>query len=114
MTDVAVAAEAAHRAAAEGHAARAVAIVVRGRPVVTVRTNDVDRSPIAVARGRQEGAAGILQCGPLSGSYHVCGICRTCGVGAVKRVGGCAPVVWYYDKARHSVYCSLGITYARG
>ena len=113
MTVVAEVEAGTHNAAAEVQAVRVVAIAVRGRPVVAERTNVADRSPNAEARGRQEGAAGILQCGPLSGSYHVCGICRTCGVGAVKRVGGCAPVVGNYDKARHSVYSGFGITYAR-
>ena len=38
----------------EVHVPRVVAIVVRCRPVVAVGTDIVDRSPIPVARGRQE------------------------------------------------------------
>ena len=41
-------------AAVEVHAVRVVAIVVRTRPVVAVGTDIVDRSPVAVACGRQE------------------------------------------------------------
>ena len=41
-------------AVVEVHVVRVVAIVVRSRPVVAVGTDVVDRSPIAVACGRQE------------------------------------------------------------
>ena len=40
--------------AVEVHVARAVAIAVRGRPVAAVAAHTADRSPIAVAGGRQE------------------------------------------------------------
>ena len=38
----------------EVHVVRVVAIVVRSRPVVAVGTDIVDRSPVPVARSRQE------------------------------------------------------------
>lgn len=38
----------------EVHVPRVVAIVVRSRPVVAVAAHIVDRSPVAVASGRQE------------------------------------------------------------
>ncbi len=38
----------------EVHVVRVVAIVVRSRPIVAVAAHIVDRSPIAVASGRQE------------------------------------------------------------
>jgi len=41
-------------AVVEVHVVRVVAIVVRGRPVVAVAAHIIDRSPVAVASGRQE------------------------------------------------------------
>ena len=54
---VAVRAEA---AVVEVHAARAAATAARSRPVVAVRTDTVNRSPVPAARSRQEDCTGLL------------------------------------------------------
>lgn len=49
----------------EEHADRAAAKDVRGRPVAAVAAHKVDRSPVAVARSRQEDRTSLLQSAPL-------------------------------------------------
>ena len=51
--------------AVEVHVARAVAIVVRSRPVAAEGTDVVDTCPVSEARSGQEDCTGILKSRPL-------------------------------------------------
>ena len=57
---------------------RVVAIVVRSRPIATVGTDTVDRSPIAVAGSRKEDTTYVFHFSPVSCTNNIGCICRTC------------------------------------
>ena len=93
---------------AEVHAVRVAAIVVRGRPVVAVAADKVDRSPIAVACGRQEDRTVRLQtvC-PTRCTYHVAAIIRIAIICATQAVVTRAPVIGQQNHAIHVIHLRL-------
>ena len=95
------------------HAVRVDAIAVRSRPVEAAAAHIADRSPIAVASGRQEDGTVQLQGTPLRGAYHIAAEARVVYVGVAQAVVARAPVVGQQYHAVHVVHIGLGIADAR-
>ena len=94
--------------AVEEQVVRAVAIVVRGRPVAV--GTDADHSPGAVACGRQEDCTiGLKRVRPSFGGDDVAVVAGGTGVRIAQRICGSCPVVGQQDDTVHVVHRGLGI-----
>lgn len=96
----------------EAHAAREVAIDVRGRPVEAVAAHIVDRSPIAAACGRKEDRTSLLKGVPLCRRDSITAVASNTAIGVAQVVGVAAPVVGQQDYTVHIVHLGLGIAMA--
>lgn len=77
----------------EAHAPRAVSTAVMGRPVVAAAAHIANRSPVAVARSRQEDRTVLLQGAPLLSGYCIAIVAGSWAVGVAQVVNAGAPVI---------------------
>ena len=94
----------------EEHAVRVVAIAVRGRPVVADAADTADRSPTAVASGRQEDRTVRLQTvRPTRCVYHVAAEAGIIGICAAQAVIARAPIIGQQNHAVYAIHLRFGI-----